>query len=66
MMVIPRLDRRNEIVGSASFIERSSDASDFEQVEPQCLDLPEGSENGGAVLKQAREHGLVAFQLTHH
>lgn len=61
MMVIPRLGRRNELVRSASFIELSSDPSELEQLETQHLDLPEGSEHGGTVLKQARQHGLVAF-----
>jgi hypothetical protein len=40
--------------------------SEFEQFEAERLDLRKDAEQRGPILEQAGEHGLAAFQLTHH
>ena len=47
-----------------AFIRR--DLSEFDQFEPERLDLPNDAEYGGAVLERAGEHGVAAFQLRRH
>ena len=42
------------------------DLSEFEQFEPERLDLREDAEQRGPILEQAGEHGLAAFQLRPH
>jgi hypothetical protein len=43
-----------------------TDLSEFEQFEPERLDLREDPEQRGPILEQAGEHGVPAFQLRHH
>src|SRR4051794_34030675 len=42
------------------------DLSEFEQFEPECLDLPDDAEHRRPIFKRSSQLGLAVFQLTHH